>query len=212
MHREAEATKAKAAADVRHWGGEEWVRKHPCIEEGEAGPSIECCKCCIAKGKVIFLAALSPLMVCIGLRCVRKPNAQCDECHIKKTRCDYPRPSVNVAAPSMSRSGVNVPQPWHKSLEVQCQGIAAQVRVNELEEAQLEVDRSMVHTIHKLTATLDRTRVVGSAEVAPSGQAGEDSPGVDWPGAGVRVSKGKGKEQAVEEEGDGEDPDVDYLE
>ena len=151
-------------------------------------------------------------MVCVGLRCVCKPNAWCDECRVKKTRCDYPCPLVNVAAPSTSQSSVNVPRPQCKSLEVQHQGIAVWVRANELEEAWLKVDHSMIHTICKLTTTLGHTRVVGSAEVAPSGQAGEDSLGVDWLGAGVRVSKGKGKEQAVEEEGDGDDLDVDYLE
>ena len=52
--REAEATKAKAAADARCQGGGEQVRKHPHIEEGEAGPSVERCKCCIAKGNILF--------------------------------------------------------------------------------------------------------------------------------------------------------------
>ena len=70
----------------------------------------------------------------------------------------------------------------------------------------------MICTIHELTTTLGHACVVGSMEVAPSGQVGEVSTGVDWLGAGVRVSKGKGKEQAVEEEGDSEDLDVDYLE
>ena len=84
--------------------------------------------------------------------------------------------------------------------------------MNELEEVQLKVDHSMIHTICKLTNTLSCAHMEGSMEVAPSGQVGEDSLGVDWLGMGVRVSKGKGKEWAVEEEGDGEDPDVDYLE
>ena len=45
--------------NMKCWGVVEWVRKHPHIKEGgEAGPSIECCKHCIVKGKVFFLAVV----------------------------------------------------------------------------------------------------------------------------------------------------------
>ena len=85
------------------------------------------------------------------------------------------------------------------------------VRTNKLEEVWLEVDCDLIHTIHELADTLSCAHVEGSVGVAASGQVAEISPDVGWPGAGVRVSKGKGKEQAVEE-GDGDDPDVNYLE
>ena len=49
---EDEATKVKAVADKVCRGTMEWVMKHPCIKEGgEDGPSVECCKCCVQKGK-----------------------------------------------------------------------------------------------------------------------------------------------------------------
>ena len=63
----AEAAKTKAAADARHQGGVERVKKCPRIKEGEAGLSIEHCKCCIAKGNVLLFAVLLLLMVCVGL-------------------------------------------------------------------------------------------------------------------------------------------------
>ena len=92
-----------------------------------------------------------------------------------------------------------------------------QEQANELAEARLKVDRDMVHAMCELTNALSRVRVEGPMGVSPGEQVGEGSWGVGWPGVGLRASKGKGKEWAVEEgEGVGDEGsdgslDDDYL-
>src|SRR5260221_13921812 len=98
--------------------------------------------------------------------CVRKPNASCDECHARRTKCEYPG-KTNVGAGSGTGAGsptkgwpvIVIPPPKCESLEVQRQEVAVQERANELAEAHLEVDCDMV------CAMCDLTRAMGRANV-----------------------------------------------
>src|SRR5258708_39155695 len=82
----------------------------------------------------------------IGLVCVRKLNASCDECRAQRTKCEYPG-KTNIGAGSGAGAGsltkgqpvVVVPPPKRESLEVRRQEVVVWERVNELTEAHLEV-------------------------------------------------------------------------
>ena len=88
----------------------------------------------------------------IGLVCVRKPNASCDECHARRTKCEYPgKTNIGAGSPTKGRPVIVVPPPKRESLEVRCQEVAVRERANELAEARLEVDRDMVCTMCDLT-------------------------------------------------------------
>src|SRR5260221_8758778 len=87
----------------------------------------------------------------IGLMCVRKPNASCDKCCARRTKCEYPG-KTNVGAgsgagagsPTKGRPVIVVPPPKHESLEVWHQEVMVWEQANELTEACLEVDCDMV--------------------------------------------------------------------
>src|SRR5258708_5462557 len=55
VHWEAEAARARAAAEKERREAAEWTRKCRRLEEGEveAGMSVKCCKQCAAKGKSV---------------------------------------------------------------------------------------------------------------------------------------------------------------
>src|SRR6266436_8265104 len=96
----------------------------------------------------------------VGLMCVRKPNASCDECCAQRTKCEYPG-KTNVGAgsgagaglPTKGRPVVVVP-PKRESLEVRHQEVAVREQANELAEVRLEVDRDMVCAMRDLTRTM----------------------------------------------------------
>src|SRR5258708_3626801 len=90
--REAEAARARAAAEKERREAAEQTRKRCRLEEGEAeaGTSVECCKRCAVKGKSVCGLFVSVLIFGVGLVCVCKPNASCDECRARRTKCKYP--------------------------------------------------------------------------------------------------------------------------
>ena len=146
----------------------------------------------------------------VGLVCVRKPNASCDECRARRMKWEYPG-KTNVRAGSGAGAGsptkgqpvIVVPPPKRESLEVRCQEVAVWERANELTEAHLEVDRNMVCAMRDLTRTMGRMNM-GVLSVAGAGAPGV-SMGVGWSGEreeGASKEKGKGKERA-EDEGEG---------
>ena len=55
---EAEAAKARAAAEKEHREAEEWSQKCCHLEEEGVGAStsVECCKWCLAKGQSVLVA------------------------------------------------------------------------------------------------------------------------------------------------------------
>src|SRR5258707_3977323 len=135
----------------------------------------------------------------VGLMCVRKPNALCDQCCAQRTKCKYPG-KTNVGAgsgmgagsPTKGRPIVVVPPPKCESLEVRRQEVMVRERVNELAEAHLEVDHNMVCTMHDLTHAMGRTNM-GVLSVAGAGVPGV-SMGVGWSGEHEEgASKEKGK-------------------
>src|SRR5260221_7046666 len=148
----------------------------------------------------------------IGLVCVRKLNALCDECRAWRMKCEYPG-KTNVGAgsgagagsPTKGRPVVVIPPPKRESLEVRRQEVTVREWANELAEARLEVDRDMVCTMHDLTHAMGRANV-GVLLVVGAGAPGV-SMGVGWSGEreeGASKEKGKGKERAVvEDEGEG---------
>src|SRR6266436_5533550 len=144
----------------------------------------------------------------VGLMCVRKPNASCNECHAQRTKCEYPG-KTNVGAGSGTGAGsltkgqpiVVVPPPKCESLEVWHQEVAVWERANELTEAHLEVDCDMVCAMRDLTRTMGHANV-GVLSVVGVGAPGV-SVGVGWSGEreeGASKEKGKGKERAVVED------------
>src|SRR5258708_22651693 len=146
----------------------------------------------------------------VGLVCVHKPNASCDECHARRTKCEYPG-KTNVGAGSGAGAGsltkgrpvIVVPPPKRESLEVPCQEVAVEEWANEVAEARLEVDHDMVCAMHDLSHAMGRANV-GVLSVAGVGAPGV-SMGVGWSGEheeGASKEKGKGKERA-EDEGEG---------
>ena len=61
----------------------------------------------------------------IGLVCVRKLNASCDECCAQRTKCEYPGKTnvgvgsgVGAGLPTKGRPVIVVPPPKRESLEV----------------------------------------------------------------------------------------------
>ncbi len=148
----------------------------------------------------------------VGLVCVCKPNALCDECCTWRTKCKYPgktnvRAGSGVGAGSLTKGWpiVVIPPPKHESLEVQCQEVMVREWVNELAEAHLEVDCDMVCAMHNLTCAMGHVNV-GVLSVAGAGVPGV-SVGVGWSGEheeGTSKEKGKGKERTVvDDEGEG---------
>src|SRR5258707_12483545 len=140
--------------------------------------------------------------------CVRKPNASCDECCARRTKCEYPG-KTNVGVGSGMGAGsltkgrpvVVVPPPKCESLEVQHQEVMVREWANELAEARLEVDRDMVCAMHDLTRAMGRTNV-GVLSVAGAGAPG-GSVGVGWSGGrggGASKEKGEGEGRGVAEE------------
>src|SRR5258707_2317729 len=102
----------------------------------------------------------------VGLVCVCKPNASCDECHARRMKCEYPgKTNVGVGSgagagsPTKGRPVIVVPPPKHESLEVWCQEVTVQEWANELAEARLEVDCDMVCAMHDLTRTMGHVNV-----------------------------------------------------
>src|SRR5258708_10038997 len=94
----------------------------------------------------------------IGLVCVRKPNASCDECRTRRTKCEYPgKTNVGAGSPTKGRPIVVVPPPKHESLEVRHQEVAVREQANELAEVRLEVDHDMVCAMRDLTHTMGHT-------------------------------------------------------
>src|SRR5258708_3096918 len=153
------------------------------------------------------------LILGIGLVCVHKPNALCDECHDWKMKCKYPGKTsigvgsgTGVGSPTKGQPVVMVPSPKCKSLEVQCQEVVVGEWVNELAEACLKVDCDMVCTMHDLAHAMGCTNV-GVLSVAGAGAPG-GAWGVGWSAKheeGGSKGKGKGKERGgVEDEGVGE--------
>src|SRR5258708_31769401 len=148
----------------------------------------------------------------IGLMCVRKPNASCDKCCARRTKCEY-RGKTNVGAgsgvgagsPTKGQPVVVIPPPKRKSLEVRRQEVTVREWANELAEARLEVDHDMVCAMRDLTHAMGHANV-GVLLVAGVGVPGV-SVGVGWSGEheeGTSKEKGKGKERAVaEDEGEG---------
>src|SRR5258705_4577946 len=102
----------------------------------------------------------------IGLVCVRKLNASCDECCAQRTKCEYPgKTNVGVGSgagaglPTKGQPIVVVPPPKRESLEVRCQEVAVQERANELAEVRLEVDCDMVCAMRDLTCAMGHANV-----------------------------------------------------
>src|SRR5260221_9432629 len=87
----------------------------------------------------------------VGLVCVRKPNASCNKCRTRRTKCEYPG-KTNIGAgsgtgagsPTKGRPVIVIPPSKHKSLEVRHQEVTVWEQANELTEACLEVDCDMV--------------------------------------------------------------------
>src|SRR5258708_4772947 len=148
----------------------------------------------------------------IGLVCVHKPNALCDGCHARRTKCEYPgKTSIRVGSgvgaglPTKGQPVSVVPPPKCESSEVQHQEVTVWEQANELTEAHLEVDCDMVCAMHDLTHAMGHANV-GVLSVAGVGAPGV-SMGVGWSGEheeGTSKDKGKGKERTVaEDEGEG---------
>src|SRR5260221_10759258 len=96
----------------------------------------------------------------VGLVCVRKLNASCDECRARRTKCEYPgKTNVGAGSPTKGRPVIVVPPPKHESLEVRHQEVVVWEQVNELTEAHLEVDHDMV------CAMCDLTHAMGHANM-----------------------------------------------
>src|SRR5258708_16902506 len=97
----------------------------------------------------------------IGLVCVCKPNALCDECCTRRMKCKYPG-KTNVGAGSGVGAGsltkgrpvVVVPPPKCESLEVWRQEVAVREQANELTEVRLEVGVDMVCTMRDLNRSM----------------------------------------------------------
>src|SRR5258708_21297162 len=148
----------------------------------------------------------------VGLVCVCKLNALCNECHTQRTKCEYPG-KTNIGAGSGAGAGlptkgqpvVVIPPPKCESLEVRHQEVVVQERANELTEAHLEVDHDMVCAMCDLTCTMGHTNV-GVLSVVGGGAPGV-SVGVGWLGEheeGTSKEKGKGKGRAgADDEGEG---------
>src|SRR5258708_17228695 len=145
------------------------------------------------------------LMFGIGLVCVHKVNALCDECRAERTKCKYPG-KTNGGAGSGTGAGsltkgwrvIVIPPPKHESLEVRHQEVMVWEWVNELTEACLEVDCNMVCAMHDLTCAMGHVNV-GVLSVVGAGVPGV-SMGVGWLGEceeGASKGKGKGKERTV---------------
>src|SRR6266436_3696404 len=144
--------------------------------------------------------------------CVHKPNASCDECRARRTKCEYPG-KTNVGAgsgmgaglPTKGRPVIVVPPPKCESLEVRHQEVAVWEQANELAEVHIEVDCDMVCTMRNLTHAMGHT-IMGILSVVGAGVPGV-SVGVGWSGEceeGASKEKGKGKERAVvDDEGEG---------
>src|SRR5258705_13948151 len=99
----------------------------------------------------------------IGLVCVHKLNALCNECCARRTKCEYPgktnvRVGSGVGAGLLTKGWpiVVIPPPKCESLEVWHQEVMVWEWVNELTEACLEVDHDMVCTMCDLTHTMGR--------------------------------------------------------
>ena len=67
----------------------------------------------------------------IGLMCVRKLNALCDECHAWRTKCEYPGKTnvragsgMGAGSPTKGQPIVVIPPPKRESLEVRHQEVA----------------------------------------------------------------------------------------
>src|SRR5258705_3925520 len=97
----------------------------------------------------------------IGLVCVRKLNASCDECCAQRTKCEYPGKTnvgvgsgVGAGLPTKGQPVIVIPPPKCESLEVRCQEVAVREQANELAEACLEVDHDMVCAMHDLTCAM----------------------------------------------------------
>src|SRR5258705_6622524 len=119
--------------------------------------------------------------------CVRKPNALCDECRTRRTKCKYPGKTniragsgMGAGSPTKGQPVVVVPPPKRESLEVRHQEVVVQERANELTEAHLEVDHDMVCAMCDLTCTMGHTNV-GVLSVVGAGAPGV-SVGVGWSG------------------------------
>src|SRR5258708_30297579 len=164
------------------------------------------------KGEVCLWSFISVLIFGVGLVCVHKPNASCDECRTRRTKCEYPgKTNIRVGSgagagsPTKGRPVIVIPPPKRESLEVRHQEVAVQERVNELAEAHLEVDHDMVCAMRNLTCAMGRANV-GVLSVAGVGAPGV-SMGVGWSGEGeegTSKEKGKGRERAVAgDEGEG---------
>src|SRR5258706_1624417 len=114
----------------------------------------------------------------IGLMCVHKPNASCDECRARRMKCEYPG-KTNVGAgsgmgaglPTKGQPVIVVPPPKRESLEVRHQEVTVRERANELAEVRLEVDCDMVCAMRDLTCTMGRANV-GVLSVAGVGAPG----------------------------------------
>src|SRR5258708_3174547 len=148
----------------------------------------------------------------VGLMCVHKPNALCDECRAWRMKCEYPgKTNVGVGSgmgagsPTKGQPVIVIPPPKGESLEVWHQKVMVQEQPNELAEVRFEVCWDMVCPMCDLTGTMGRGNV-GVLLVAGGGAPGV-SMGVGWLGEheeGPSKEKGKGKERAVvEDEGEG---------
>src|SRR5258708_32448878 len=143
----------------------------------------------------------------IGLVCVCKPNASCDECCAQRTKCEYPGKTnvgvgsgVGAGLPTKGQPVIVIPPPKCESLEVRCQEVAVREQANELAEACLEVDHDMVCAMHDLTCAMGCANM-GVLLVAGAG-APRGSGGVGLLGEceeGTFQEKGKGNESAVAE-------------
>ncbi len=59
------------------------------------------------------------LILGIGLACVHKLNASCDECCEWKMKCEYPgKTGIIMGSLTKSQPIIIIPSPKHKSLEV----------------------------------------------------------------------------------------------
>src|SRR5258706_6224034 len=144
----------------------------------------------------------------VGLVCVRKLNALCNECHAWRMKCEYPgKTNVRVGSgmgaglPTKGWPIVVVPPPKCKSLEVRHQEVAVWEQANELTEAHLEVDHDMVCAMCNLTCAMGHANV-GVLSVAGAGAPGV-SVGVGWLGeheGGASKERGKGRERAEGED------------
>src|SRR5260221_13367230 len=123
----------------------------------------------------------------VGLMCVHKPNASCNECRAWRTKCEYPGKTnirvgsgMGAGSPTKGRRVIVVPPPKCKSLEVWHQEVAVWEQANELAEACLEVDHDMVCAMRDLTCAMGRANM-GVLSVVGVGAPGV-SVGVGWSG------------------------------